>query len=100
LVCSSVLLNEIFCSNLAAMLLTMSFFGGWVFDTSFKRPYVQRSSPDRQKGERLVAEGKNQRIYKDEVFRVDGWMGGFAKVDNVFHRLGGFAKVDNGFGLI
>ncbi len=31
---------------------------------------------------------------------VDGWMGGFENVDNVFLRLGGFAKVDNGFGLI
>ncbi len=29
--------------------------------------------------------------------RMD-WMGGFAKVDNVFLRLGGFAKVDNIFG--
>jgi len=28
----------------------------------------------------------------------DGWMGGFAKVDNVFLRLGGLANVDNGFG--
>jgi hypothetical protein len=27
-----------------------------------------------------------------------GWVGGFAKVDNVFLRLGGFAKVDNRFG--
>ena len=32
--------------------------------------------------------------------RRDGWLGGFAKVDNVFLRLGGFAKVDNRFGLI
>jgi hypothetical protein len=35
------------------------------------------------------------------LHRVDlrnGWMGGFAKVKNIFLRLGGFAKVDNGFG--
>ncbi len=38
-----------------------------------KRPYVQLSSPDRQNGERLVA-----------IVWVDGWMGGFAKVDNRF----------------
>ena len=31
--------------------------------------------------------------------RRDGWIGGFAKVDNVFLRLGGFAKVDNRFGF-
>ena len=31
---------------------------------------------------------------------MNGWVGGFAKVDNVFLRLGGFAKVDNRFGLI
>ena len=37
---------------------------------SVKRPYVQPSSPDRQKGSRLVAEGW-----------VDGWV---AKVDNSF----------------
>ena len=30
--------------------------------------------------------------------RRNGWVGGFAKVDNVFLRLGGFAKVDNRFG--
>ena len=30
--------------------------------------------------------------------RRDGWVGGFAKVDNVSLRLGGFAKVDNRFG--
>ena len=29
---------------------------------------------------------------------MNGWVGGFAKVDNVFLRLGGFAKVDNRFG--
>ena len=56
------------------MLLTMSFFGGWVFDTSFKRPYVQRSSPDRQKGERLVAEGKTKGCIKTKSL---GWMGGW-----------------------
>jgi hypothetical protein len=28
---------------------------------------------------------------------MNGWVGGFAKVDNVFLRLGGFAKVDNVF---
>jgi hypothetical protein len=27
-----------------------------------------------------------------------GWVGGFAKVDNVSLRLGGFAKEDNRFG--
>ena len=32
--------------------------------------------------------------------RRNGWVGGFAKVDNVFLLLGGFAKVDNRFGLI
>ncbi len=43
-----------------------------VFLGSVKHPYVQLSSPDRQKG-------LNQRFYKDEVFkgwlRMGGWVG-------------------------
>ena len=38
------------------MLLTMVFFGGF-FLGWVKRPYVQLSSPDREKGLRLVVEG-------------------------------------------
>ena len=39
--------------------------------------------------------------HPDTIDRLKrGWMGGFAKVDDVFLWLGGFAKVDNVFGLI
>jgi hypothetical protein len=66
------------------MLLTMVFFVRACvgeFLITVKSPYVQLSSPDRQKGERLVAEGW-----------VDGWMGGW-----VGRGMGGWVGLRNGW---